>query len=95
MDSPLLKSAKQGRKIRGQKNMITHLEGKRLTQREAIAAKCYGCNGMGEFKTCEDDECPLLPYSPYSLNQIKCRSNAALRGFKPKKAIVETAAKEE
>ena len=64
-DERLLVSAKSGKKRAGQKDLINHLSGKRLTQRESIRAKCYDCNGMGEVGDCIDEDCPLHPYSPY------------------------------
>ena len=59
----LLESAKKGTSRKGKKELIAHLEGKRLTWGQAIRAKCYDCNGMGEQKSCDYIECPLLPYS--------------------------------
>ena len=59
----LLQSAKNGTKRRGKKELIKHLEGKKLTWGQAIRAKCYDCNGMGEQKDCDNLECPLLPYT--------------------------------
>jgi len=43
-----------------------YLQGKRLTQRQAIKAHCYDCQGMGEDPTCENDECSLWPFSSYN-----------------------------
>jgi len=65
----LLSSAKHGHKRTGQKNLIDYLNGKRLTQRQSIRAKCYDCNGMGEQKDCDIDTCSLFPYSPYRIEQ--------------------------
>jgi len=61
----MLESARKGKKRTGQKHLVNHLQGKRITRSQAIKAKCYDCNGMGEFSTCEDSECSLFPYSPY------------------------------
>jgi hypothetical protein len=63
----LLQSAKNGTRRIGQKDLINHLEGKRLTQRQAIRAKCYDCNGLGEDDKCSDKECALSSYSPYTV----------------------------
>lgn len=64
----ILESAKSGRKRKGQTFLIKHLEGKRLTQQQAIKAKCYDCDGMGETGECELTECSLYPYSPYAIS---------------------------
>ncbi len=64
-ESRLLISAKSGTRRTGQKDLINHLQGKRLTQRQAIRAKCYDCLGMGECPICDDDECSLSSFSPY------------------------------
>ena len=66
MDGRLLASARKGHKRAGQKDLINHLQGKRLTQRQAIKAKCYDCSGMGEDPDCENDECSLFNFSPYN-----------------------------
>lgn len=61
----LLKSAKGGKLRKGQKNLINYLQGQRLTRNQAIQAKCYDCDGMGESGICDLDECSLYPYSPF------------------------------
>lgn len=61
----LLDSVRRDTKRVGQKDPIDHLTGKRITQRQAINAKCYDCNGMGELGTCDIESCSLYPYSPY------------------------------
>lgn len=65
IDKELLKSAKSGKGRAGKVDLIKHLSGERLTQRKAIRAKCYDCNGMGESGDCDVTGCSLLPYSPY------------------------------
>jgi len=72
MDNGLLQSARNGTRRVGKKELIWHLEGKRLTQREAIRAKCYDCSGMGSTGTCSAEDCSLSPYSPYT-RDISCR----------------------
>ena len=66
MDKDMLNSAIKGKKRRGQGELIKHLNGVKITRQQAIRAKCYDCNGMGESKECDVEECSLLPYSPYS-----------------------------
>jgi len=64
-DGRLLESAKNGNKRAGQADLIKHLQGIRITQKKAIKAHCYDCQGMGEDPICENDECSLSTYSPY------------------------------
>ena len=53
--------------MRGRKELLKHLDGERLTMKQAILAKCYGC--MGYFsdgrQDCKIDECPLYPFMPF------------------------------
>jgi hypothetical protein len=63
----LLASAKSGTSRKGRTFLINYLEGKRLTQRQAIAAKCYDCDGMGETGKCDIVSCSIYPYSPYKV----------------------------
>lgn len=68
MHDELMKSVQQGPLRKGKNALIKHLKGERLTQRNAIAAKCYDCNGMGELDSCVIKTCALWPYSPYRQN---------------------------
>ena len=61
----LLESAKSGKRRDGQMVYIKYLQGTRLTQRQAIRAKCYECDGMGDTGVCEINECALYPYSSF------------------------------
>ena len=65
IDKDMLESAVNGRKRAGQAWYVKYLKGNRLTQKQAIGAKCYDCDGMGELGVCEVVECALYPYSPY------------------------------
>ena len=53
---------------RGRKELIKHLNGERLTQKEMIFAQCYSC--MGYYTDgrvdCEMPACPLYPRMPYN-----------------------------
>jgi hypothetical protein len=56
-----------GRKGRGRSELIKHLEGKRLTARQAGLAKCYDCQGFysdGRMD-CGIKNCALHPLMPY------------------------------
>ena len=65
-DKELLESAKSGSGRRGKANLVKYLEGGRLTQRQAIQAKCYDCQGMGESDECDIESCSLYPYSQFA-----------------------------
>jgi hypothetical protein len=58
-------SAKHGKMRIGKTQLLKYLSGRRLTRQEAIKAKCYDCDGMGETGECDMEECSLYPYSPY------------------------------
>jgi hypothetical protein len=51
----------------GKPQLIKHLNGKRLTFKGAILAKCYEC--MGYFRDgkvdCRITKCPLYPFQAY------------------------------
>ena len=61
----MLQSAKSGTSRTGKRDLVNHLEGKRLTRNQAIKAKCFDCNGMGEQDSCIIETCALNPFSPY------------------------------
>lgn len=76
MDERLLESAKNGTRRTGQKDLVRHLEGKKITRQEAIQAKCYDCNGMGEADTCDSESCALYPYSQFRAKSKEVTGNA-------------------
>ena len=55
---------------RGVRELKKYLLGERLTQRQAIIAKCSDCMvGYADGKNdCQIPECPLYPYQPYQKN---------------------------
>ena len=61
----LLESARNGKKRASQKYLIKHLEGGKLTRSQAIKAKCYDCDCMGNTAKCDLKDCPLYPYSSF------------------------------
>ena len=65
MDRDLLESAKSGPRRAGRKELITHLEGGKISRPGAVKAKCYDCDGMGDSGECDITVCPLYPFSPY------------------------------
>lgn len=64
MDAKEVKSWKQAK---GKKELIKHLEGKRLPRGQAIKAKCYDCmTGYDDKKEdCDVPTCLLYEYMPY------------------------------
>jgi hypothetical protein len=51
----------------GKRNLIRHLKGERLTQRQAIIAKCCDCMGYHADgrQDCRMPHCSLYPFRPY------------------------------
>lgn len=62
---------------KGKKELLKHMDGVRLTQKEAIMAKCFECsNGYIDGKEdCQLPDCPLYAFMPYNPN----RQNNILR----------------
>lgn len=58
---------------KGKKDLVNHLKGRRLTQQQAIRAKCYDC--MGYFADgrvdCDTPSCPLYNFMPYNPKRTK------------------------
>ena len=54
----------------GKREMIKHLEGKPLTRKQAMSAKCFECcNGFIDGRIdCEITDCPLYGFMPYAKN---------------------------
>ena len=65
IDEDMLKSARQGKRKAGKTDLINYLLGATITRNQAIKAKCFDCNGMGDTGECEMEHCPLYPFSPY------------------------------
>ena len=59
---------KNGISGKGKSEMLKHLNGERLTQRQMIISKCYDCMGFysdGRGADCEIPTCSLYPLMPY------------------------------
>jgi hypothetical protein len=69
VDEQLLQSVRLSKNKSGKSQLLKHLDGKRLTRSEAIKAKCYDCDGMGDSGSCDLASCSLFPYSPYKGRQ--------------------------
>jgi D-mannonate dehydratase len=73
MNAERIKSIRrQGKAARGQKELIKHLSGERLTLKQAVNAHCYDCMGFfADGKTdCHMPACPLSQFMFYN----KCRA---------------------
>ena len=62
-----------GTQKRGMSHLIHYLEGRKLTQQQAIFAHCYHCNGYGEIEDCKVETCPLYPFAPYTSKRQSAR----------------------
>jgi hypothetical protein len=64
---------RQGKAARGQRELVKHLEGERLTLKQAVNAHCYDCTGFyADGKTdCSLPACPLHPFMFYNKNRAK------------------------
>jgi hypothetical protein len=73
MNNRISEIRKYGKTARGKKELIKHLEGGRLTFKQAIYAKCYDCmNYFSDGKIdCKIPSCPLFPFMPYRLDREK------------------------
>lgn len=71
---------RHGKTARGKKELIKHLEGGRLTLKQAVNAHCYSCMGYyGDGKQdCNMSRCPLHPFNAYSKDKAS-RKNPAVR----------------
>lgn len=58
---------KFGITAQGMNELISHHNGKKLTYKQAVRAKCYDCMGyFQDGKTdCKVDSCPLYQHYPY------------------------------
>lgn len=64
---------KYGKSAKGRKELLRHLDGKKLTLRQAVAAHCYSCAGYyADGKVdCDLISCPLHPFMPYRKSERK------------------------
>ena len=63
-----IETIKKSMPLVGQKHLLAHMDGKRLSFKQGIQAKCYECmNGFIDGKAdCRIHDCPLYPWMPYS-----------------------------
>jgi hypothetical protein len=63
---------KYGKTARGQKEILKHLSGERLTLKQAVLARCYDCAGFyADGKVdCKMPHCSLHPFMAYNENRV-------------------------
>lgn len=74
MNAERIKSIrKHGKTARGQKELLKHLAGQKITFKQAIYARCYDCMGYySDGKVdCKMPHCALYPFNPYKKNREK------------------------
>lgn len=64
---------KYGKTARGQKEILKHLSGQRLTLKQAVHARCYDCAGFyADGKVdCNMPHCSLHPFMAYNKSRVK------------------------
>jgi len=77
---------KHGKTARGKKELLKHLDGCRLTLRQATLAKCFDCCGYySDGKVdCKMPDCPLHDFMPFNENKIKLTSRTMTEAHKAK-----------
>lgn len=74
MNEDKIKNIRQhGKQAKGQKDLLNHLQGRRLTMQQAINAHCYDCVGFyADGKVdCQMTKCPLHNFMPYNEKRAK------------------------
>lgn len=80
MQNRILEIRKYGKTAKGQKELLKHLSGQKLTFKQAIYARCYDCMGMyvdGKVD-CNMPHCALYPFNPYNQNRKKRTDKKAI-----------------
>ena len=64
---------KHGKTARGRQELLKHLDGGRLTLKQAVNAHCYSCLGYyaDGKQDCRMSKCPLHPFMAYNENRVK------------------------
>jgi hypothetical protein len=74
MNEKIISSIKRhGKTARGKQELIKHLEGRRLTLKQAVNAHCFDCMGYYSDgkQDCKMPACSLFPFMPYNANREK------------------------
>lgn len=77
---------KHGKTARGKKELIKHLEGGRLTLKQAILAKCYDCLGymVDGRQDCKMPSCPCYSFMTFNSDKSKRTSRTMSEDHKAK-----------
>jgi hypothetical protein len=72
--------------VKGSSALKKHLKGERLTQRNAIEAKCCDCVGnyLDGREDCGVIECPLHPWMPYRKGRVRPKKSRKPRTNTPR-----------
>jgi hypothetical protein len=67
---------------KGRVDLLSHLNGNRITRNEAIKAKCYDCSGYyGDGRgDCGVTSCPLYGFMPYRGRRAEVITEAEIEG---------------
>jgi len=78
-----------GKMGKGQKELIKHLSGERITLKQAVNAHCYDCTGFyADGKVdCRLSHCPLHPFMVYNKNRVKRTINKTMTAEHKQKMI--------
>lgn len=78
-----IEAIKKSMPLSARKHLLAHMEGRRITVRQAVAAKCFECmNGFIDGRQdCAIPDCPLYPWMPFNPN--KPAKTARKTDFKP------------
>jgi len=70
---------RHGKTARGKQELIKHLEGGRLTLKQATLAKCYDClcYMVDGRQDCKMPKCSLYPFMTFNENKQKRKNSAA------------------
>lgn len=62
-----LSTIREAGRFQGKRELMRHMEGKRLTRALAMKAKCFECTGgyQDGAADCGIPDCPLHPYMPF------------------------------
>jgi hypothetical protein len=73
----------------GKTNLVKHLEGKTLSARQAVIAKCCDCMGyyVDGRLDCKMPDCSLYPFMPYRENKVKLVSSRKLSPERVQKMV--------
>ncbi len=73
---------RSGKTARGQKELLRHLSGQRLTLKQAVLARCYDCAGFyADGKVdCKCSDCSLHPFMAYNQNRVKRTTKKTVPG---------------